>query len=331
MIPDPLVDCLLWVFSPDVLNVMTRGGVELFLGLVVDTLVDVVLDGDVVGGRSEVERLIRDGGVLERFGWMPDGWVISEHHVPSVHETVHVEDDSNVPLHDVVPFLEPFIDLATRSVPIFQLVQTTFASLYELANDEMNDCALLSFQFLMRELEKFVALAENNNEMKRVLVELCSSLKRFKETHKTTETESLRKRSIADPGYVRVVGPQAKSTSSKVDGIAPAKKTRMVEQLNQHSCRDKKPIPAPRRMNVCAVCLGLGHQARTCQNILLVANTERATMFFRTLISRVKGSAYVMGAGKRVSPESVKTIADRIKAIRDEHSVVSATGSGCDS
>ena len=79
-------------------------------------------------------------------------------------------------------------------------------------------------------------------------------------------------------------------------------------------------------MNVCAICLGLGHQARTCQNILLDANTERATMFFRTLISRVKGSAYVMGAGKRVSPESVKTIADRIKAIRDEHSVVSVQG-----
>ena len=105
----------------------------------------------------------------------------------------------------------------------------------------------------------------------------------------------------------------------------------MVEQLNQHSCRDKKPILAPRRMNVCAVCLGLGHQARTCQNILLVANTERATVFFRTLVSRGKDSAYVRGMGKKVSPESLKTIADRIKAIRDEHSVVSATGSGCDS
>ena len=105
----------------------------------------------------------------------------------------------------------------------------------------------------------------------------------------------------------------------------------MVEQLNQHSCRDKKPIPAPRRMNVCAVCLGLGHQARTCQNILLVANTERATVFFRTLVSRGKDSAYVRGMGKKVSPESLKTIADRIKAIRDEHSIVSATGSGRDS
>ena len=106
---------------------------------------------------------------------------------------------------------------------------------------------------------------------------------------------------------------------------------RMVEQLNSHSRRDKKLIPAPRRMNVCAVCLGLGHQERTCQNILLDANTERATMFFGALVSCGKDSAYVRGVGKRVSPESLKTIADRIKAIRDEHSVVSATGSGCDS
>ena len=68
-----------------------------------------------------------------------------------------------------------------------------------------------------------------------------------------------------------------------------------------------------------------------CQNILLDANTERATMFFRTHVSRGKDGAYVRGAGKRVSSESLKTIADRIKAIRDEHSVVSATGSGCDS
>ena len=328
VLPDPLIDCLLCVVSPDVLNVMTRRGVESFLGLVVDTLVDVVFDGDVDCGGTEVERLIRDGGVFERFGWMPDGWVISEHDVPTVHDMVRVEDDSNVPLHDVVPFLEPFIDLATRSVPIFQLIQTTFASLYELSNDEMNDCTQLSFQFLMREFEKFVALAENNAEMKHVLVDLCSTLKRFEERQKTAETESRRKRSIADPGFVRVVGPQAKSTSSKVDGIAPAKKTRLVEQLNAHARRDKKPIPAPRRMNACAVCLGLGHQARTCQNILLDANTERATMFFRTLVSRGKDSAYVSGVGKRVSPESLKTIADRIKAIRDEHSVVSATGSG---
>ena len=48
-------------------------------------------------------------------------------------------------------------------------------------------------------------------------------------------------------------------------------------------------------------------------------------------LSRGKHSAYVRRVEKKASPESLKAIADRIKAIRDEHSVVSATGSGCDS
>ena len=52
-------------------------------------------------------------------------------------------------------------------------------------------------------------------------------------------------------------------------------------------------------------------------------------MFFRTLVSRGKDCAYMRGVGKRVSPESLKTIADWIKAICDEHGVVSAAGPDC--
>ena len=286
-LPDTLVDCLLRFISPDVLNVMTRHGIESFLEMLIDEAIDVLTNDDVMEKTNEVERLIFDGCVVECFGWMPDGWVISEQEVPSSHAVVH-SDNSNVSLHDGVPFLEPFIDLATRSVPIFQMLQSTLTSLYDLAEGEPNDDAPISFRFLAKEFERFVMQAEENDEMKHVLNDLFDSLKRLAENQERSCVCERRKQSIVDPGFVRVCGPMTTSTSARVDGTALPQKTKIVEHLKPRGCVERERSVTIKRRNVCCVCLGRGHQARTCPEILLDANSARATKFFRLLISQGK-------------------------------------------
>ena len=47
-------------------------------------------------------------------------------------------------------FLEPFVDLATRSVPVFELLHNALLSLHELANEDGFDNIPITFQFLTK-------------------------------------------------------------------------------------------------------------------------------------------------------------------------------------
>ena len=282
--------------------------------------IDVLRHSDGAREKDELDRLFSEGGVVEHFGWMPFGWVISEQEVPSCHNIVH-SDDTNIPLCDGVPFLEPFIDLSTRSVQIFQLFQSALASLYELAGEEPNDNAPISFRFLTEEFEKFVVRAEENDEMKRVLNNLFESLKHLTEIPTRFEGVEQRKQSIVDPGFVRVCGSMTTSTSARVDGTALPQKTKMVEHCKPRASAEQKRSGTTRRRNVCSVCLGQGHQARTCPNVLLDRNRERATKFFRLLIAQGKDADYLRGATKRMGLGNVKAVEALIGRIRVDPAV----------
>mgnify|MGYP004540461739 CR=1 FL=1 len=320
-LPDTIVNRLLNFLSPDVLNVMTLRGIESFLEALIDKTINILTDDKhIVETTNEVERLIVEGAVVERFGWMPDGWVISERDFPSCHEVVH-SDDSNVPLNEGVLFLEPFIDLATRSAPIFQLIQNALTSLYELTDGEPGDNARISFRLLKNEFEKFVKQAEEHADMKRVLSDLFDSLKRVAERRTNLRGFETRKQSIVDPGFVRVCGPPTTSTSAKVNGNAVHPKTKLVEHLKPRACVELKGGGKNNRKNVCSICLGQGHQARTCPDILRDTNGQRATKFFRLLIAKGKDADYMKGVMKRMCHDDVKGVADLLERTRVESAV----------
>ena len=71
-----------------------------------------------------------------------------------------------------------------------------------------------------------------------------------------------------------------------------------------------------KRKNACRVCNGTGHQARTCPNILLEVNSERADAFFKQLVLKGKVETYKKCVAKRTSPEHMNDITDRIKKLQ---------------
>ena len=131
-----------------------------------------------------------------------------------------------VQLLDGVHFLEPYISLATRSVPIFHLLQNAMTSLYELEEGEMNESAPISFRFLTNEFQRFVVQAQENMEMKQILSDLFDSLTHVADYPTQFGKCERRKQSIVDPGFVHVCGPQTMSTSSKIDVKAVPPKTK---------------------------------------------------------------------------------------------------------
>ena len=312
-LPQPLVASLLHVLSPDTLNVMTKEGVESFLELLIQTSVDVLTERTIHGvAENEIELALSTGRRIEGFRRMPCEWVMSQRDVSPSHLIVHVQDVHRIPLDDVVMFLEPFFDLATRSVPVFELLHNALLSLHELANEDGFDNNPITFQFLTKKFKRFVTMAEENGEMVSVFCALCNALETLK-SKDPQPTEPQRRVSIADPGVVRVFGPRTTSTSAKVDHTAVPPHTKMVEALRASKESGRKPRPAAKRKIACKICNGHGHQARTCPDVLAEANRERADAFFRRLVADGKVDAYLAGVAKRATIDSAQAIADRIR------------------
>ena len=87
----------------------------------------------------------------------------------------------------------------------------------------------------------------------------------------------------------------------------------MVEALRASKESERKPRPAAKRKIACKICNGHGHQARTCPDVLVEANRERADAFFRRLVADGKVDAYLAGVAKRATIDSTQPIADRIQ------------------
>ena len=131
VLPQGLRECLLCVISPNVLNVMTKEGVESILTSLFQVSVAVLKSGiaDEIGS-NEIGRVIRDGVFISSFGWIPESWVISQRVAPPCHENVQEINDT-VQLPDVIGVLVSFIGLASRSRVVFEQIHNTLSNLYE--------------------------------------------------------------------------------------------------------------------------------------------------------------------------------------------------------
>ena len=108
-IPTRLIGCFLAVVSHDVLNVLSPYCVHGLLKCIVDSACNIVRNKE---GDSEcgvvVERAIRSGVVVTRFGWMPAEWVIPRDRQEATHCVVQIEVEQNTTPEDIVMGIEPF-------------------------------------------------------------------------------------------------------------------------------------------------------------------------------------------------------------------------------
>ena len=141
----------------------------------------------------EVEQVVRERKQIRHFGWMPAAWIVSQTHVDSSHEVLKVTERPEIPLHDIVGFLEPFLYLATRSMDAFRLVNDALMCLYDLKPQETRNDFPISFRFLMNEFGRYVLLARENAEMSKVLTELCESMKKLPTQRRKKERRHCKK------------------------------------------------------------------------------------------------------------------------------------------
>ena len=315
-LPEGLVCCLLTVLCPDVLNVMSKDGVDAFIDALIRTSVGILTESTrQCVSFLEVERAVRERKQIRHFGWMPAAWIVSQTPVYSSHEVLKAVERTETPLHDIVGILEPFLDLATRSVDVFRLVNDALMCLSDLKPQETRNDSPISFRFLMNEFGRYVLLARESAEVSKVLTELCESLKTLPTQETSKKNIVTARKSIVDPGFVRVMGPRSTSTSSKVDHQAAPPQTKMIAAYKASADSRRSARVPTKRQNTCCACLGLGHQARTCRGIVLPENHERTCAFIKELVSKGKAQCFLAAAKKRMTPEDVKKVSDMIHAV----------------
>ena len=155
-----------------------------------------------------------------------------------------------------------------------------------------------------------------------VLDELCVSLDECSQTVTSTSRPVCERWSIADPVVPRMRGHITKSTSLKVNLTAAPARTTMVNKCRDASTQtEKKPSRGRRRQHTCPICRGSGHHARTCKNVLLDENRERADAFFMQTIQSGNVGTYLTSVSRRASFKHAKAVARRIQSCATEHGV----------
>ena len=167
----------------------------------------------------------------------------------------------------------------------------------------------------MKEFGEYILLAHENSEMSKVLTELCQSLKKIPTQQTSTKNHDAARKSIVDPGFVRVMGPRSTSTSSKVDHKALAPQTKMVATFKASADSGRIRRVTTKRQNICCVCLGLGHQAKTCPGIVLPENKERTCAFLKKLVLNGKARNFLAAVEKRMTSEDVEKIVDLMRIV----------------
>ena len=158
-------------------------------------------------------------------------------------------------------------------------------------------------------------MAQTNNEVKETLLELCQDLEKINR-EASHQIESGPKKSIIDPSTKKIGGCQRGSTSSKVDHASVPQSTKMIDVFQvdvlHRSQRgtDKRP-----KRHKCPVCQVEGHHGRTCRNILLHENAERAEAFLKDLIEKQMIDWYISSLAKRERHPFVQDVLNRIQKL----------------
>ena len=138
-IPELIVACLSNIVAPNILGVMTKKGVQMFLDEAIHASLSILSDGDVSDDNTTrmIQSCIGDGTVIETFGWMPPDWVIPRAEPRTEHNVLCVDEEQPLVVDDFIECLEPFISNANRSIPVFCALNNTLVTLHELTGEQV--------------------------------------------------------------------------------------------------------------------------------------------------------------------------------------------------
>ena len=121
-----------------------------------------------------------------------------------------------------------------------------------------------------------------------------------------------------ETAFQRVKGRQTTSTSAKVDHVSVPSQSKAVDDFQINTLqRTKKPTSRTRKRHACPVCRRDGHHARTCHDVLLDENAERADAFFERLIETGRVDSYVASLAKRERHNFVELVIGRINLLSE--------------
>ena len=211
--------------------------------------------------------------------------------------------------------LQPFLEIAHRSVEVFSALNKPLMSLYSLVGkSELKQFMPVIYSFLNAEFSMFSDMAQTNDEVKETLLELCCDLEAVGDPGKNQN--ELPRKSIIDPSTWKISGYHTRSTSAKVNHTSVPPSTKNVDafqvEVLHRSQRGKDKRP---KRHKCPVCQREGHHARTCQNIILQENAERADTFLKRLFETQKIDSYISSIAKRQRHSFVEEVLERIKML----------------
>ena len=277
---------------------------------------NILTDGVMIMNTVEtiINAAIADGVRIETFRRMPEEWVVPLSTDPPNHIISHINVIHSTIDFDILMRLQPFFEISHRSISIFNLLNDALMNLYILEDrTQLESVMPVNYTFLYNQFAHFAKLSQTNDEILETLLELCRDLEVTRDfcDHKTTH-----KKSIIDPGIKKVSGHKATNTSARVNHTAIPPRTKMIDdyQINELH-RKKKPAGERRKQHIYPVCRQKGHHARTCHDVLLDENEERADVFFKQLADGNKVDAYLSSLAKRETHAFVEKAARRIEAV----------------
>ena len=133
-IPQPLLDCLILIVTPNVLNILSLIGVQNVLSLIVTVCIAMLAEKPTVFNAFEMTifSAITSGSKVETFKWMPEEWLASLETRQAEHEIEHIDVENENCGFDVLMRLQPFLEIAHRSIEVFSALNNTLMTLYSL-------------------------------------------------------------------------------------------------------------------------------------------------------------------------------------------------------
>ena len=131
-LPQPLNDCLLLIMTPNVLNVLSMIGVENILSLIVTVCISIIEDKSRVFSEFEMMFFIAitSRSRIQTLRWMPEDWLTSLATQQAVHEIKHVTVTNDSFGVDTLMRLEPFLEIAHRSIDVFRVLNGELVTLF---------------------------------------------------------------------------------------------------------------------------------------------------------------------------------------------------------
>ena len=320
-LPQTLHYCLLLVFTRDIISPPSWTGVQNVLTMMVTVCISIIRDTPRVLDQFEnvVFVAITSGSRIQTFKWMPEEWTASLEVRQAVHQIKQVVVSCDCFWFDILMRLQQFLEIAHRSTDVIRVLNASLMTLYSLdGNHSFNRLIPVNYSFLFTELSRFADVSQTNDEVMETLLELCHDLEMSTE-RKILQIETSRK-SIIDLPIKKIKEYQTRSTSAKVNHTSIPPRTKMIDNyqvdaLHRLRCRKEK---GPKRHR-CPVCRLEGHHARTCNNILLEENADRADKFLRQMIETAKIDSYISSLAKRQSHRFVEVVLERIKRLSARH------------